>query len=375
MGYKYSIDERVDYYLRYVKGKTFTIKESELEKEDIFEPEFKEKEGYADWFNKTRWNIYGYFINRMIDVHKFDKKPRLIPFWKDFQTIFNKLKSKGYNLDKNIFLGVWGDSYKEKNEPLLVAGRTIAPKKEDFSVLLPLDFERMISYPFKELKNDISYESKSDIVNWRGFFTGYDHALRLLAVVTWANYNNESIDVYFSGNEPGARSEDHKKVICKTIEKTLYKNNVSKEFYSNFCIKESMSIKKMLKFKFLLSIEGNSIASDLKWKLASNSVVLSPPLVCESWFMEGKLEPWVHYVPVDRTFLDLEEKRQWCLKNTEKVKEIIKNANEFMDEFRDEEREMEIASKVLKGYTDLIKVEGVNNGKQKRRWRRNVTKG
>jgi len=50
----------------------------------------------------------------------------------------------------------------------------------------------------------------------------------------------------------------------------------------------------LLKYKVVIVLEGNNVASGLKWALASNSVLVMPPPTIASWAMEELLEPWVH---------------------------------------------------------------------------------
>lgn len=50
--------------------------------------------------------------------------------------------------------------------------------------------------------------------------------------------------------------------------------------------KDKISKKELLKHKYLLSMEGNDIASGLKWMLLSNSVVFMAKPEHESWAME-----------------------------------------------------------------------------------------
>ena len=61
-------------------------------------------------------------------------------------------------------------------------------------------------------------------------------------------------------------------------------------------------IAKELKYKYLLSLEGNDVSSSLKWMLYSNSVVFmrNPRIV--SWIMEDHLEPYIHYIPLNDDF-------------------------------------------------------------------------
>ena len=53
-----------------------------------------------------------------------------------------------------------------------------------------------------------------------------------------------------------------------------------------------------LKYKFVISLEGTDVASNLKWVMSSNSVAVMPRPKYESWFMEGRLQPGVHYIEI-----------------------------------------------------------------------------
>ena len=75
-----------------------------------------------------------------------------------------------------------------------------------------------------------------------------------------------------------------------------------------------MSEADMGQYRYTLSLEGNDVATDLKWKLASGSLVLMPPPTKEGWLMEGRLQPWVHYVPLDSPE-DVDVKLRWCRDN------------------------------------------------------------
>jgi hypothetical protein len=64
----------------------------------------------------------------------------------------------------------------------------------------------------------------------------------------------------------------------------------------------------MTKYRYLVSVEGNDVATNLKWALASGCVVLMPKPRVETFFAEGMLKPYVHYVPISDDTSDLEEK-------------------------------------------------------------------
>ena len=51
-------------------------------------------------------------------------------------------------------------------------------------------------------------------------------------------------------------------------------------------IKKGIIRSPLKKHKFILCIEGNDVASNLKWVMSSNSVAVMPKPKFESWFME-----------------------------------------------------------------------------------------
>ncbi len=92
------------------------------------------------------------------------------------------------------------------------------------------------------------------------------------------------------------------------------------------------SIEEQLKYKYLIDIDGWVNTWDsFVWKLYSGSVVLKCNSIWKQWYYD-KLLPWVHYVPIENDFSDIENKIQWCKDNDEKCQEISKNARNFVNE-------------------------------------------
>ena len=105
-----------------------------------------------------------------------------------------------------------------------------------------------------------------------------------------------------------------------------------------------------LKYKFVISLEGTDVASNLKWVMSSNSVAVMPRPKYESWFMEGRLQPGVHYIEIKDDYSDLEDKSQYYSTHVEEAEAIIRNAHAFVEQFRDKEREELISILVLEKY-------------------------
>ncbi|MDR1007315.1 MAG: lipopolysaccharide core biosynthesis protein LpsA [Campylobacteraceae bacterium] len=115
-------------------------------------------------------------------------------------------------------------------------------------------------------------------------------------------------------------------------------------------VTKAISIKAHLKYKFILCLEGNDVASNLKWVMSSNSLAVMSRPKYETWFMEGKLIPNVHYVEIKPDFSDLEERLHFYINNPEEALKIIKNAHLFTQQFANKNREDLISLMVLQKY-------------------------
>lgn len=116
---------------------------------------------------------------------------------------------------------------------------------------------------------------------------------------------------------------------------------------------EKMTIGEHLDYKFIMSLEGNDVASNLKWVMSSNSIAVTPRLTCETWFMEGTLKPNYHYIEVKDDFSDLEERLTYYIEHPEEAEVIIEHAHQYVNQFRDQEREQLISLLVLQQYFDI----------------------
>jgi len=114
--------------------------------------------------------------------------------------------------------------------------------------------------------------------------------------------------------------------------------------------KPRMTLKAQLQYKFIVSIEGNDVASNLKWIMSSNSLALMARPKYETWFMEGTLIPDYHYVLLKDDYSDLEEKIAYYSEHPDEAKAIIANAHRHVARFRDTEREAIISLSVLEKY-------------------------
>jgi len=217
-----------------------------------------------------------------------------------------------------------GDKYAiNKHRGAIAKSRNI---NDMYSVLLKLNTNRHWE-PIKEVKtHDIPYDQKDDKLVWRGSTTGTDeHDMRTILVQKFYSCKNKNIDIGYSN-------------IVQN------KNDLKKH------VKGKKTMKELLKSKFIISIEGNDVASGLKWQMSSNSIVFMNKPRVTSWFMEDKLVPGVHYVLIKDDYSDLEEKHEWAINHPKECKIIVNNANEYVSQFMDEDNEQLITKKIMNIY-------------------------
>jgi hypothetical protein len=113
---------------------------------------------------------------------------------------------------------------------------------------------------------------------------------------------------------------------------------------------ERMTYKEQLQYKFILCLEGNDVASNLKWVMSSNSIAVMPKPKYETWFMEGLLIEDQHYIVIKDDYSDLETKLKFFLDHPQKAKLIVENANKYANQFKDQKKEDLLSFMVLNKY-------------------------
>jgi hypothetical protein len=111
-----------------------------------------------------------------------------------------------------------------------------------------------------------------------------------------------------------------------------------------------MTIDEHLEYKFILCIEGNDVATNLKWVMSSNSLAVMPRPRYETWFMEGRLIPNYHYIEIKADYSDLEDRLTYYMHHTEEALQLIENAHQYTAQFRDSKKEDLISLLTLRKY-------------------------
>lgn len=209
---------------------------------------------------------------------------------------------------------LFGDIVHIPELPSIVKSRPISDKNEN-SILLKLNKVRHFTYT----RDKNNFKEKKNMLIGRSAITK-KHKKRI-----------EFFKKYFNNN------------LCDLGK--INKNGVHDEW-----LKDKISIENHLKYKFVMCVEGVDVATNLKWVMSSNSIAVMPKPEIESWFMEKKLVPDFHYIEIKKDYSDLEEKLNFYINNLNKCLEIIKNANKYVSQFKNKEREDLISLLVLKKY-------------------------
>ena len=111
-----------------------------------------------------------------------------------------------------------------------------------------------------------------------------------------------------------------------------------------------ISIAKHLDYKFILSLQGNDVATNLKWIMSSNSIAVMPKPTLETWFMEGVLEGGKHYIEIKPDYSDLEEQLRYYIENEAECLKILEHQQQHVQQFFSKDVEDLCALLVLEKY-------------------------
>lgn len=239
-----------------------------------------------------------------------------------FHRDFARDKSWAYYLDLRSllrffpehmrFLYRFGDVTEVPMLPTFVKSRPVDGDNRH-SVLLKLNRVRH----YYVVKDKLPYDAKWDKVVWRGA-CHQPHRCRFIETF-------------------------HDHPLCDVGD--VHRKAAGKPWHRDF-----MSVAEQLRYKFVLSIEGNDVATNLKWIMASNSLCFMTRPKYETWFMEGALIPDYHYVLLREDYSDLEDKVTYYSRHPEEAKRIVRNANRHVEQFFDHNRELVVGLWTMQRY-------------------------
>ena len=285
-----------------------------------------------------------------LDMVPVDQRPLVFCYADQYQKDFDTEKTTYFHdmtryiyripsLYDTRFLFYPRDRVEPFHVPTLVKSRQIDNPGE--SIIMNMNFARHFGNIFNVDENDIPYSEKTEVLVWRGVDTGYGFGnnipyrdtSRETMLTKFYQHDNLMIDIGLSKIE----RED------------------KKAKYGHF-IKNTMDLWQLLKYKFLLSVEGNDVATNLKWILYSNSVPFCTPFTIQSWILEDQLVPYIHFIPIRSDFEDLEEKIEWAIKNPRQCEDIAHEGRKYISQFLDMKKERNIIETLLFRYSQRVHV-------------------
>ncbi|HTF98391.1 MAG TPA: glycosyl transferase family 90 [Cellvibrio sp.] len=269
-------------------------------------------------------------IMQRVNYYNKLQSPFVLPEKLNFENqLYSGKKSAAYTLDfksliryfpKEIsYSYLFGDIVDVPDVPTFLKSRPIrADQSNENSVLLKLNKIRH----YYVVKDKIRFEDKIPKLVWRGK-SNRPERVKLL-------------EQYFDNPVCDFGDTHHKN------KRTVYE-------------RPFLTIPQQLEYRYILSIEGNDVATNLKWIMASNSLCFMRRPRFETWFMEGSLVPNFHYVLLKDDYSDLEENINHYNRFPEEASAITKNANNYFNQFLDERRELLISMKVMEKYFSYLK--------------------
>jgi len=290
--------------------------------------------------------LHQYYAIHFDQCEALYKDRKSLPFpasyVEDLYEVWKRLEAP-YKTKKRILVWYPRDRVERFTFPILVKSRVMVQEGNRGSILMKLNtvrhYDRMLTVMKKKAK-EASFRQKIPQVVWRGAPTG-------------SGFKN-NIPPRSVSRETLLENHCHSNSPLINVGLVVKKPNhaVWKKYE-----KEEMSLETMLQYKYLLSVEGNDVATNLKWILASNSLVVMPRPQISSWLIEDALLPYVHYLPVRDDFSDLESQIIWAEKHTKKCEKMIANAHRYLEPFLDEAKEMKLQMNMLKYYLDHFRWE------------------
>ena len=293
--------------IRYYIGETLALKkpvksaDSILKNVDVTEQMLKRVNYYCKLDNRFSPS------ENSVSVGDFRKTKSFVYFADTKRVVRHFPKDKRFDF-------IFGDVTHVPDTPSFVKSRPVGENNQN-SILLKLNSIR--HYQFVEDK--LPFEDKKPIAVWRG--------------MVYHQHRRDFVDLYCNSDFADVGHNDENK--------------------TDGSFKGYLSIGEQLNYRYIISIEGRDVATNLKWAMSSNSLVMMRKPKFETWFMEGLLKPNYHYVELKDDFSDLEEKVVYYNNNPEQAKSIIANANAYVDTFRNYDDENIISLLVANKYFNL----------------------
>ncbi|MGL1887005.1 MAG: glycosyl transferase family 90 [Reichenbachiella sp.] len=316
-----SPEERVEFYLNGLQSfEIDPVEFNTLQNKDYWNKLHLHLVSYTDYKGTfTHW-----YCKHIVHLPRI-KNIRVLPYYKAYKHLhslmnffipFDKLGLKSNDFQYPMY---YGEVEYTDGIPCIRKSRR---GNDDISVIYNFRSLRLTSPCETVQKHDISWKDKKENAVWRGATTGVEQRASF-------------VERYFDKYDVGFATTKQKQHL-------------------QHLKRSKISIQRQLEYKYIISLEGNDVASNLRWVLASNSIPIMPKPFWQSWIMEDKLEPFVHYLELKDDLSNLEELIDWAKNNDKECEQIALNGKLFMSQFLDEENDIPVQKLLLEEYAKRV---------------------
>ncbi len=213
-----------------------------------------------------------------------------------------------------------GDTWQNPGHPVFAKARCLDPAAAHCA-LLRLDSLRH----FMKVDDRIPFDNKENVLFFRGEIFGKPHRIRFFEM--WAGT---------PGFDLGDTSRSHPSQWQTP----------------------PAAIPEHFRYKYILALEGNDVASSLQWICSSGCIPVMPRPTKETWLMHGAMIPGVHYIEINPDFSDAADRIAYYNAHPDKARAISEASKEWMRQFSDSRRENIISYLVADRYIANVRKPG-----------------
>lgn len=234
------------------------------------------------------------------------------------------------------FINIWGEDV-----PLMSYKYPIYA-----DILSTTSFKNFLDKPIPKYEKTIQvelpeFENKIDKAVFRGISSGYGTLVRnnpRIKILKIAKENPNILDAGIIEWKQNYRKrfgdKDYKKIQDAVI--------------TQFPTVKDLTLEEQGHYRYIINLPGYYSDSSFIQLFKLNSVILHVPNNENCLWFESILKPYIHYVPLDKDLKNLKSQIQWCKKNQEICKNIIKNMNKFYIEHLTPEKQISYVVNILK---------------------------
>lgn len=219
-----------------------------------------------------------------------------------------------------------------KTEPYInVWGEDIPLISHNYSmyadILSITSFKNYLDKPIPKYEKIIQielpkFENKIDKAIFRGVSSGYGTMVRnnpRIKILKIAKENSNLLD---------AGITEWKQNYRKRFGDKEYKK-IPDTIINQFPTVKDLTLEEQGQYKYIINLPGYYSDTNFIQLFKLGSIILHVPNTENCLWFESLLKPYIHYVPLDKDLKNLKSQIQWCKKNQEICKNIIKNMNKF----------------------------------------------